>query len=194
MYKVSYLWDSPPPPRKNPVCNPVLCIVNSKMASTSSTCSCSASVCRCVRQYWFRFRCRYIQCSTTEEGELKQEKRTVVSLLDRLKSPTSADIGRPRKTKTNDPPHGKQRPCRGALATDPKGVTLNQWVKEFKYEPFTVLRGHLFCSACREQLSLKRSIIKNHLRSSKHGKGQLYYTDQNARNFNLRSWVGLGLG
>ena len=42
--------------------------------------------------------------STTEESELDQEKRTVVSLLDRLKSPTSV---RPRKTKTNDPPGGK---------------------------------------------------------------------------------------
>ena len=39
----------------------------------------------------------------TEESETTQNK-TVVLLLDRLKSPTAADISRPRKTKKNDPP------------------------------------------------------------------------------------------
>ena len=61
--------------------------------------------------------------SATEESELEQEKKTVVSLLDRLKCPTSANIARPRKTKTNDSPRGKPRPCRGALLSDPKGMT-----------------------------------------------------------------------
>ena len=49
-----------------------------------------------------------------------------------------------------------------------KGVTLRQQVKEFPTEPFTVSRGQLFCSACREQLSFKRSILKNHVESLKH--------------------------
>ena len=30
--------------------------------------------------------------------------------------------------------------------------------------------GHLFCSGCRKQLSLKQSIIKNHIQSLKHQK------------------------
>ena len=82
--------------------------------------------------------------SPTEESELEQEKRTVISLLDHLKSPTSADIARPRKTKTNDPPRGKPRPCRGALSSDPKGVSPSQRMKEFENESLTVSRGHLF--------------------------------------------------
>ena len=43
--------------------------------------------------------------------------REVVSLLDRLKSPSPADIARLRKTKTNEPPRGKRK-CRGALVSD----------------------------------------------------------------------------
>ena len=87
-------------------------------ACTSSSCSASASV-----NVSDNTEFDSDVGSTTEEGKLEQEKRTVVSLLDRLKSPASADIGRPRKTRTNDPPHGKPRPRGGALASDPKGVT-----------------------------------------------------------------------
>ena len=104
----------------------------------------------------------------SEEGK-DQERRRVVSLLDRLKAPSAADISRPRKTKKNEPPHGK-RQCKGAVSSDPKGVSPQQRVREFGNESLTVSHGHLFCSACREQLSLKRSIIKNHIQSSKHHK------------------------
>ena len=44
----------------------------------------------------------------SEEGK-DQERRRVVSLLDRLKAPSAADISRPRKTKKNEPPHGKRQ-------------------------------------------------------------------------------------
>jgi len=32
--------------------------------------------------------------------------------------------------------------------------------------------GKLFCTACREEISLKRSIIKNHVQSVKHKNGK----------------------
>ena len=121
-------------------------------ASTSSSCSVSGSV---SDNTGFNSDLD----SATEESELDQEKWTVASLLDRLKSPTSADIARPRKTKMNDPPRGKLRPCKGALASDLKGVTPSQRVKEFKNKSLTVLRGHLFCSACCEQLSLNNKLF-----------------------------------
>ena len=35
---------------------------------------------------------------------------------------------------------------------------------------WTVSSGKLFCSACREELSLKLSIVKKHVQSSKHTK------------------------
>ena len=66
--------------------------------------------------------------SATEESELEQENGGVAA----VKCPTSANIARPRKTKTNDPPCGKPRPCRGALSSDPKGVTSSQCIKEFQ--------------------------------------------------------------
>ena len=54
-------------------------------ASTSSSCSVSVDV---SDNTGFD---SDLDDSPTEESELEQEKRTVVSLLDRLKSPTSAD-------------------------------------------------------------------------------------------------------
>ena len=110
--------------------------------------------------------CSSSNCQDSESDEDVGEKGKVVSLLDRLKCATSADIARPRKIRTN-PPKGK-RPCRGALESDPKGVSPSQRVREFATEPFTVSHGYLFCSACREQLSLKRSVLKNHVCSMKH--------------------------
>lgn len=105
--------------------------------------------------------------SSGESDDEAQGKKTVVSLLDRLKCPVPADIGRPRKIKTNDSSRGKRR-CRGSLLSDPKRVSPTQRVREFENECLTVTRGDLFCSACHEHLSLKRSIIKNHIQSTKH--------------------------
>ena len=104
------------------------------------------------------------------ESTSSEERSMVVSILDRLKSPTLSEISRSRKMKCN-PPTGKCK-CRGRLPCDPKGVSASQRVQEFDNENLTISQGHLFCSACREQLSLKRSIIKNHVQSSKHQKSK----------------------
>ena len=116
----------------------------------------------------------------TEESETTQNKM-VVLLLHRLKSPTATDISRARKTKKNDPPRCK-RHCRGALSSDPKGISPSQRVREFEKESFVVSKGHLgFCSACREQLSMKRSIIRNHIQSSKHQRSKQRLDRKEAR-------------
>ena len=104
---------------------------------------------------------------SSQESEVGNGEKTVVSLLDRLKSPTPADIARPRKVQKNDPPRGQRR-CKDSSSSDPKSVTPSQRVREFDKEDLVVSHGHLFCSACREQLSLKRSVIKNHVQSVKH--------------------------
>ena len=94
-----------------------------------------------------------------------------VSLLDRLKSPSPAEISQPRKMKVNKPHDSAKRRCRGALASDPKSITASQRVQEFEDEFFIVdSDDNLFCQACREQISLKHSIIRNHTVSSKHKK------------------------
>ena len=67
----------------------------------------------------------------------------MISILDRLRAPTQAEISRRRKIKTNPPPKGKRR-CKGALVSDPKGISLAQRVKKFSEEPFTVSNLRLF--------------------------------------------------
>ena len=46
---------------------------------------------------------------------------------------------------------------------------------ELSGENLAVSSGKLFCQACREELNLKKSCIKNHVQSAKHreGKGKL---------------------
>ncbi len=43
---------------------------------------------------------------------------------------------------------------------------------EFPEEGLTVSNGKLFCSACREELSLRKNIVANHISSNKHKIGK----------------------
>ena len=54
------------------------------------------------------------------------------------------------------------------MASDPKSVTPSQRVKQYKGENLTVSNRKLFCLACREELSVKNSVITNHIKSAKH--------------------------
>ena len=76
---------------------------------------------------------------------------------------------------------------RSHLGLDPKGVSPNQRVKEFPTEPLTVSHGQLFCSACREQLSLKRSILKSHVESVKHRNAKERLARKDARELDIAS-------
>ena len=58
----------------------------------------------------------------------------VVSLLHQLKSPSPADIAWLRKTKTNEPPHGKQK-CREYLCLTQRGF-FQPRSKKFQVKPF----------------------------------------------------------
>ena len=55
---------------------------------------------------------------SSDGSECGSSSSSVVSLLDRLKSPTPADIGSARKLKTNPPPVGKQH-CKRGITSDP---------------------------------------------------------------------------
>ena len=66
-------------------------------------------------------------------------------------------------------------------------MSPSQRVKEFATEPFTISNGHLFCSACREQLSLKRSILKNHVCSMKHRNSKERLSRKEAREGDIAS-------
>ena len=54
-------------------------------------------------------------------------------------------------------------------SSEPKSVSAKDRVNEFPDECLTVSRGgKLFCSACREELSLRKNIITNHIGCKKH--------------------------
>ena len=47
-----------------------------------------------------------------------------------------------------------------------------QQIKEYLEKQFSVSNNKLFCKDCREELSVKKSSVVNHLKSSKHIKGK----------------------
>ena len=55
---------------------------------------------------------------------------------------------------------------------DPKNVKPIDRVKQYANDHLQVSAGKLFCSACREEVSTKKSIIDKHINSTKHQKGK----------------------
>ena len=55
--------------------------------------------------------------------------------------------------------------------SDPKNMSPRDRIEEFPGENLC-LRGGLFCNGCKEILSSKKSILKNHLASKKHAAGK----------------------
>ena len=56
------------------------------------------------------------------------------------------------------------------LASEPQNVSPHDRVKQFPDDHLNMVSGKLFCSACRENLSLKKSIVTMHVQSTKHAK------------------------
>lgn len=107
---------------------------------------------------------------------------SVPSLLDRLRSPTLSDLSRKRKVHSN-PPKGVKR-GKGAVAGEPASVSATDRIKEFPDEQFRISQGKLFCNACREHVSLKKSVLQQHIKSAKHenGKTRLAKKEERERN------------
>ena len=96
------------------------------------------------------------------------------SVLDRLKCPEASVCARKRKVKTN-PPVGVKRSQRSSLLSHtytPKSITPTQRVKEFPDEDLTVSGSRLFCTACKEEIGLKATVICLHVKSKKHISGK----------------------
>ena len=87
-----------------------------------------------------------------------------------MKAPKASSLSR-KRAQARNPPSGKRR-CRGTSANEPKGIDPAHRVKEYRNEPFSVANKKLFCRACREELSVKKSVVENHVKSSKHAKGK----------------------
>ena len=106
------------------------------------------------------------------------------SLLDKLRAPRLSTLTRIRKIHCNTPPLGKKK-SRGRSASDPKSVTPAQRVKEFDGEHIVVSSGKLFCRACREQLSTKRSVLSCHVKSKKHLDGKERLKKKSAGDYDI---------
>ena len=109
--------------------------------------------------------------------------RSVKSVIDCLHRPTSSELSRKRKVDRN-PPRGKKR-SRGTCASDPKSITPQQRVKQYNDECFSVANNKLFCLACREELSIKNSVIIGHIKSSKHNAGKDRLQSQKKRDMEI---------
>ena len=106
----------------------------------------------------------------TTSSEESEECDPVASMLDVLRVPELSALNRKRKVLSNCGHGGKCQQSSSSSSSEPKTVTPLQRVKDFAGEQLVVSSGKPFCNKCREELKLKSSSIKNHVRSSKHVK------------------------
>ena len=85
------------------------------------------------------------------------------------------------------PPSGKKRSSGQALTAGyvPKSISPTQRAREFPDEPLVESGGKLFCRAYRETLCVKRSVVSNHVKSSKHDEGKKKLKTKQAREADL---------
>ena len=74
---------------------------------------------------------------------------------------------------------------KGIVHHEPQSVSASQRVREFAGENLSVLSGKLFCSACRETLSVKKSVLIKHVKSVKHATGKERLVSKQARERNI---------
>ena len=110
----------------------------------------------------------------------ESESSEVNLFLSKFKAPKQSDLARKRKIRRN-PARPRTRKMKPSCSTDPKSVTPSQRIKEFAEEPFIVSAGKLFCTGCREEVSLKHSIVKNHIKTAKHALGKDVLTKKQSR-------------
>ena len=83
---------------------------------------------------------------------------------DRLKSPNASDLARKRKVQSN-PPVGMKKSKKGRnSAFAPKSISIRPCDEAPCRASLFGTTGTLFCSACREQLSVKSQVIKLHIK------------------------------
>ena len=101
-------------------------------------------------------------CPSDPEGT----ESSAQSLLQRLRAPQPSDLARERALRKNPPVVTKRG--KGRCSDTPKSVTVGDRVKAYSGEHFTSSNNKFFCSACREVVSLKKSVIEHHIASQKH--------------------------
>lgn len=106
------------------------------------------------------------------------------SLLDVLKPATKSTLARKRKRVHT----GRKKV--GASQADPKKIKPEERIQEFPGEFLEVRKGKLFCVACREEVSLKKSTVKNHIFSgNKHKISKQRLAEKEARERDIASYL-----
>ena len=107
------------------------------------------------------------ETSGTEKGDTAESVAgtgQLPSLADRLKCATKSVLCGKIKVQTLNPAAVKKRHLPGTInPTDPETVSAESRIKEFPNESLIVRNEKLFCSACREEIALKKSTITNHI-------------------------------
>ena len=87
-----------------------------------------------------------------------------------LRPPRPSELPRKQTINRNPPPKGKKRAKGSNPNSDPKSITPEHRVKDARYakESLTVSNKKLICRACREEISVKTSVINSHIKSAKH--------------------------
>ena len=89
-----------------------------------------------------------------------------------LKAPQPSVLARKRTIRCN-PPVGVKKSKGLTRKSDSKSISPSDRLKEFPDQSFKVnCSKKLFCDACREVLSCKKSSIETHIKTKKHEKGK----------------------
>ena len=130
-----------------------------------------------------------VASSTSATATSSESERTSCSsLLDRLRSPTVSNMCRKRRIDANPPPPSdKKRSSGQSLRAGyvPKSISPSQRAREFPEEQLVDSGGKLFCRACRETLCVKKSVVLNHVKLSKHKEGKKKLKTKQAREADL---------
>ena len=112
--------------------------------------------------------CSSATSSSIPTSDSESTISNTVSLLDRLKCPRPSELSRNRKVHCNPPPPKGKKRSSGVRGLNDPHVPPSKRLSEFPNKQLVVSAGRLFCRACREILSLKRSTIESHVKSAKH--------------------------
>ena len=95
----------------------------------------------------------------------------VINLLDRLRQAPMAAVNRKRKVAQNLRHDGKRNKAPRCMS-EPKTISVYQRVQEFSDECFVVSANKLFCTACRDEVCIKKasSLSASNLGSIREGK------------------------
>ena len=108
-------------------------------------------------------------------GPVPSDNSEVIkNALSQLRSPKPSDLARTRVVSSNNTKqNGRARGPRNApkKSGKMKSTYVETRIREFKEEPFRNSSNKLFCDACREEVSEKASVIKQHIQSKKHKSG-----------------------